>query len=35
MFLKKTAGERTGKRTLGMSKDRWKDNIRVNLKEIG
>ena len=25
----------TGKRPLGRPRHRWKDNIRVNLKEIG
>ena len=27
--------KRTGKRPLGRSRHRWKDNIRMDLKEIG
>ena len=28
-------GKPTGKRSLGMSRRRWEDNIRMCLKEIG
>ena len=28
-------GTPTGKRTLGKSRRRWEDNIRMDLKEIG
>ena len=28
-------GTPAGKRSLGMSRRRWEDNIRINLKEIG
>ena len=28
-------GKPTGKRPLGRPRRRWKDNIRMNLKEIG
>ena len=29
------AGKPTGKRPLGRPRHRWKDNIRMDLKEIG
>ena len=32
--FKVLAGRPTGKRPLGRSRQRWEDNIRMNLKEI-
>ena len=33
--LKILTGTPTGKRTLGRSRHRWEDNIRMDLKKIG
>ena len=33
--LKMLTGKHTGKRPLGRSRHRWKDNIRMDLEEIG
>ena len=33
--LSNLTGKPTGKRPLGRPRDRWEDNIRMDLKEIG